>query len=383
MKYNPLLKLPELGQSIWLDYLRRDMLESGELRDLIEKDALRGMTSNPKIFWKAIDGSDDYTAAIRALSQEGRNKEEIYRILTVEDVQGAADTFRPVYDRLNGDDGFVSLEVNPHLARDVEGTIREARELWRALDRPNVFVKVPATREGLKCIRQLISDGVNINVTLLFGLDRYREVADAFLSGLEDRLQNGKSIGSIRSVASFFLSRIDVKVDPQLEELAGQEGERGKLASRLHGEVAIASAKIAYQIYKEIFKSDRFRKLAEWGARPQKVLWASTSTKNPSYSDIKYVEALIGPETVNTVPQETLNAYRDHGNPSKRLEDDVKKAESVLDHLRQLEIDLDQVTDELVEEGIEKFNKPYDKTMESLEKRIDEARSEPIVGGLP
>jgi transaldolase/glucose-6-phosphate isomerase len=374
MKYNPILKLSEFGQSIWLDYLRRDMLESGELRGLIENDGLRGMTSNPAIFWKAIDGSDDYTKSIRALSEEGKNEKEIYRILTVEDVQKAADIFRPVYDKLDGADGFVSLEVNPHLARDVDGTIKEARELWKELDRPNALIKVPATGEGLTCIRKLISEGININVTLLFGLDRYREVADAYISGLEDRINKGESIKGINSVASFFLSRIDVKVDPQLENLM----KEGDIAESIHGEVALASAKLAYQIYKEMFNSKRFEKLVQEGARPQRVLWASTSTKNPDYSDIKYVEPLIGPETINTVPQETLNAYRNHGNPEIRLEKDIDKARSVLGNLKQLGIDIDEVTAKLIEEGIEKFNKPYDETMESLKKRIEETKGKSI-----
>lgn len=378
MKYNPLLKLPEFGQSIWLDYLRRDMLESGELRRLIEEDGLRGMTSNPSIFWKAIDGSDDYTAAIHALADEGKSKEEIYRILTVEDVGQAADIFRPVYDKLDGADGFVSLEVNPHLARDVKGTIKEAHELWEALDRPNVFIKVPATKEGLKAIRQLIADGINVNVTLLFGLERYRQVAEAYIAGLEERLSQGKPIERINSVASFFLSRIDVKVDPQLERLVQLGGDPAETAAHLHGEIAIASAKLAYRIYKEVFGNDRFEKLAKQGARPQRVLWASTSTKDPHYSDIKYVEPLIGPETVNTVPRETLAAYRDHGNPAARIEENTDKAQKVLDRLATLDIDIKQITKELIEEGIVKFNKPYDKTMESLERRMQEAHDAPV-----
>jgi len=378
MKYNPLVKIQEFGQSIWLDYLRRDMLESGELKKLIEEDGLRGITSNPKIFWKAIDGSDDYTTAIKALTEQGKSKEDIYRTLTVEDVRNAADQFRPVYDKLDGGDGFVSLEVNPHLARDVEGTIKEARELWKDLDRPNVFIKVPATREGLKCIRQLISEGINVNVTLLFGLDRYREVIDAYISGLEDRLRNDKPLKGINSVASFFLSRIDVKVDPELEEIENERGDRAKTAHDIHGEVAVASAKIAYQIYREMFESDRFKKLQQKGARSQRVLWASTSTKNPDYSDIKYIEPLIGPDTVNTLPRETLNAYRDHGNPEARVEEDVDKARSVLDRLDKLGIKIDRVTKELIEEGIDKFNKPYDETMELLEKKTAETNGETI-----
>ncbi len=376
MKYNPLLKVPEFGQSIWLDYLRRDMLESGELGRLIENDDLRGMTSNPQIFWKAIDGSDDYTGAVHTLAQQGKTREEIYRTLTVEDVQSAADIFRPVYDKFDGADGFVSLEVNPHLARNTDGTIKEAKELWKALNRPNVFIKVPATKEGLPAIRQLISEGINVNVTLLFGLERYREVAEAYISGLEDRVNKDKSLKNISSVASFFLSRIDVKVDPELEQL--ERKQSGIAVGEIKGQVAIASAKMAYHIYKEMFTSDRFRKLEKKGARPQRVLWASTSTKNPAYSDIKYVEALIGPETVNTVPQETLSAYRDHGQPANRLENDFDKAQRVLDRLKEFNIDINRVTSELIEEGIEKFNKPYDQTLESLERRMGEMKAGPV-----
>jgi transaldolase/glucose-6-phosphate isomerase len=379
MGNNPVKEIQEYGQSIWLDYLRRGMIESGELQRLIEEDGLRGITSNPSIFEKAIDGSDDYTSVINSLAQEGGSAAGIYRILTVEDVQHAADIFRPTYDELDGRDGFISLEVSPHLARDAEGTVKEARELWKALNRPNVFIKVPATKEGLTSIRRLISEGINVNVTLLFGLERYREVADAYIGGLEDRLRSGDPIDSVSSVASFFLSRIDVLVDPMLEKIMNGDGERSRVAERLHGEIAVSSAKIAYQIYKEIFGGDRFKKLRDKGAGPQRVLWASTSTKNPDYSDIKYVEALIGPETVNTIPQETLNAYRDHGNPTgNRLEEDIDKAGEVIDEAEKLGISMKEVSDRLENEGIEKFNRPYDKTMETLEKKIAEAGSEPV-----
>jgi transaldolase len=373
MKENPLLKIQDFGQSIWLDYLRRKMITSGELKELIEKDGLRGVTSNPSIFDKAIAGSHDYDEQVRALALEGKSTGEIYEEITVKDVRDAADVFRPVFDESKGESGFISLEVNPHLARDVEGTIAEARRLWKKLDRPNVFIKVPATKEGLTCIRTLISEGVNVNVTLLFGLPRYREVADAYISGLEDRTKNGKSPERISSVASFFLSRIDVLVDPMLEDMMEAGGEKARSAERAHGQVAIASAKEAYQIYKDIFDSERFRRLAGKGARPQRVLWASTSTKNPNYSDVKYVEALIGPQTINTVPQETLNAYRDHGNPSPRLEDGVDEARAVLDLLPDLGIDIDRVTQQLVEEGIEKFNKPYDDLIKTLASKRAEA----------
>jgi len=371
MTPNPLLKIQDFGQSIWLDFLSRKMITSGELEKLIKEDGLRGVTSNPSIFNKAITGSKDYDVSIRVLALEGRRPDEIYNIITIKDVQDAADLLRPVYDKLGGKDGFVSLEVNPHLARDIEGTLSEARLLWETLNRPNVFIKVPATIEGLKCIRQLISEGININVTLLFGLPRYRKVADAYLSGLEDRIKTGKSLGEIASVASFFLSRIDVLVDPMVEDIISK-GSDTVLVQKIRGQVAIASAKNAYQIYKEIYGSKRFRALAEKGARPQRVLWASTSTKNPDYSDIKYVEPLIGPQTVNTLPRETLDAYRDHGDPATRLEEGIDEAGTVLRRLPELGIDIDRVTQQLENEGIEKFNKPYDDLMTNLaEKRAE------------
>jgi transaldolase len=287
----------------------------------------------------------------------------------VEDVATAADLFRPTYERLQGRDGFVSLEVNPHLALDTRGTVVEARRLWSALDRPKVFIKVPATLEGLRSIRQLISEGINVNVTLLFGLPRYREVADAYISGLETRAAKGLPIERVASVASFFLSRIDVLADPLLEKSIEKSGAAAGVATGLRGQTAIASAKMAYQIYKEVSSSGRFRKLAALGARPQRVLWASTGTKNPEYSDVKYVEALIGPETINTLPPETLKAYRDHGDPAPRLEEHPEEAALNLKRLSELGIDLDEVTQKLEDQGIEKFNKPYDTLMANLGKK--------------
>jgi transaldolase/glucose-6-phosphate isomerase len=378
MKKNPLLKIQEFGQSIWLDFLRRKMIVSGELKELIEEDGLRGMTSNPSIFDKVIAGSHDYDDQIRALALEGRSTQEIYEALTVKDVQDAADLFRAVFEESKGKDGFVSLEVNPHLAHDVEGTLSEARRLWKELNRPNVFIKVPATEEGLKCIRRLISERINVNVTLLFGLSRYREVAEAYISGLEDRAQKGEPLEGISSVASLFLSRIDVLVDPMLEDMLDAGGEKTGLVERAHGQIAISSAKEAYQIYKETFGSKRFRKLEEKGAQRQRVLWASTSTKNPAYSDVKYVEPLIGPQTINTVPQETLNAYRDHGNPAPRLEEGIEEAMEVLELLQELRIDIDQVTQQLEDEGIEKFNQPYDDLMANLEEKRAAALQERV-----
>jgi transaldolase len=367
MKANPLIKLAGFGQSLWLDYIRRKMLSSGELLQLIEEDGLKGVTSNPAIFEKAIGGSNDYDDAIRDLARQGQSREEIYQALTVGDVRGAADIFRPVYDRTKGRDGFVSLELNPHLAHDTYASINEARKLWKLLDRPNVFIKVPATLEGLPVIKQLISEGINVNVTLLFGLARYRQVAEAYISGLEDRVAKGLPLDRVAAVASFFLSRIDVKVDPQLEKLMAGAGPQAQAAAGLRGEVAIASAKVAYTIYREIFSRARWRALAEQGARTQRLLWASTGTKNPDYSDVKYVEALIGPDTVNTLPLETLNAYRDHGNPAPRLAEGLDRAASLLQRLPEVGIDLNLVTQELEDEGVEKFNQPYDELKRTLE----------------
>jgi transaldolase len=369
MKENPLVKVGTYGQSIWLDYIRRQMIHSGELQKFIDEDGLRGVTSNPAIFEKAIAGSDDYDPDIRNLAQAGKSIQEIYQTLTVGDVGQGANVFRPLYDRLDGKDGFVSLEVNPHLAHDTQGTIAEARRLWQALNCPNVLIKVPATQAGLPAIRQLISEGINVNVTLLFGLPRYQEVADAYLSGLEARAAQGQTLTRVASVASFFLSRIDVLLDPLLTAMAAAGGPKATGAKELQGQIAIASAKIAYTIYQDIYGSERFKKLAAQRARPQRLLWASTSTKNPAYPDVKYVEPLIGPETVNTLPLETLEAYRDHGNPASRLSADADRAASYLQRLPELDIDLNQVTQQLEDEGVEKFNKPFDSLMSTLENK--------------
>lgn len=366
MKNNPLKQLGTLGQSIWLDYIRRDLITSGGLRRLIEEDGLRGMTSNPSIFQKAIGDSHDYDEDIRAMAMKGKSPQDIYEALSQHDVQGAADEFRPLYDKTDGKDGYVSLEVNPHLAHDTQGTMVEARRLWAALDRPNVLIKVPATVEGLPAIRQLIGEGISVNVTLLFGLPRYRQVAEAYIAGIEACAARGKPVKHVASVASFFVSRIDAMVDPLLERLIAQGGEEAGIANRARGQVAIASAKTAYQIYKGIFAGDRFKKLAAQGARVQRLLWASTGTKNPDYSDVKYIEALIGPDTVNTAPLETLDAYRDHGEPKVRLEQDVTEAHWTLRRLPELGISIDKVTQQLEDEGVAKFKKPFDKLMETL-----------------
>ena len=344
-------------------------MSSGGLRRLIEEDGLRGMTSNPSIFEKAIVESHDYDEDIRAMALKGKDAEATYETISQRDVQSAADEFRLLYDRTDGQDGYVSLEVNPHLAHDTKGTVKEARRLWAALNRPNVFIKVPATADGLPVIQELISQGINVNVTLLFGLPRYRQAAEAYIAGIEARAAQGKPVKHVASVASFFVSRIDALVDPLLEKLIAQGGKEADLAKKVRGQAAIASAKMAYQIYKEIFGSDRFKKLAAQGARVQRLLWASTGTKNPDYSDVKYIEALIGPDTVNTAPIKTLDAYRDHGEPKARLEQDVSQARWVLERLPELGIGIDNITRQLEDEGVEKFNQPFDKLMETLAQR--------------
>ena len=361
--------LAHYGQSIWQDFISRRVIHTGSLRRRIEEEGLRGVTSNPAIFNEAIGGSPDYDVDIRELARQGKSTAQIYEALTVRDVGDAADLFRPLYDASDGRHGFVSLEVNPHLAQEIEPTLTEARHLWHAVNRPNVMIKVPATREGLTCVEQLIRDGINVNVTLLFGLPRYRDVARAYIAGLEARKRQSEPVEHVASVASFFLSRIDVLVDPMLEQRMQAGGPTADTAAKLRGQVAIASARQAYQIYKAIYLREDFRRLADKGARTQRVLWASTSTKNPDYPDVKYVEALIGPETVNTLPQETLDAYRDHGRPASRLEENLTEAEWVMRTLPELGIDIDRVTQQLEDEGIEKFNKPYDSLIQTLEKK--------------
>ena len=369
MKQNPLREIRERGQCVWLDNLHRRMLEDGSLQKLIEDDGLHGVTSNPQIFKQAIADSEDYDERIDALARDGASTSGIYRELAVRDVRDAADLFRPLHDETDGAHGFVSLEVDPRLAHDTEGTIAEARELWAAVDRPNVMIKVPATDEGLPAIRELIAEGINVNVTLLFGLPRYREVAEAHVAGLQKRLEQGRPVDRVSSVASFFLSRIDTLVDGKLDGIAEEGGERAAAARDLRGEVAIASARRAYAMYREIYAPDGFGELSVRGARPQRLLWASTSTKDPAYEDVKYVEPLIGPETVNTMPDKTLDAYRDHGRPDRRLEDESGRSAQVLTNLAALGIDIDEVTAQLVDEGVDKFVRPFEELMRSLERR--------------
>ena len=370
---NPLKQIPEMGQSIWLDYIRRGFLLNGDLKALIDNDALRGVTSNPAIFEEAIAHSDDYKETIMQLAGTSLTNKQIFLNLAIEDVRTAADIFKGVYDATSGLDGYVSLEVSPDIALDTQATISEALSLWKELDRPNVMIKIPATFEGLAAIKKSISEGLNVNVTLLFGLQRYREVAEAYIEGLEERVKAGKPVDHIFSVASFFLSRIDTMVDPMLEKIITQGGQQADLAKTLLGKAAIASAKMAYQIYKELFFSERFNALREKGANPQRLLWASTGTKNKAYSDVKYIEALIGPDTVNTVPQDTLKAYRDHGKPAIRIEQDIADAASAMKDLEKVGLSIDSITKTLVDEGIEKFLKPFQSLMNVLAGKRKEA----------
>jgi len=344
--------LLDLGQSVWLDYLRRGMLRSGELQSLID-DGLRGMTSNPTIFEHAIGGSSDYDEQLTTLASSRRSDSEVFEQIAVEDVRQAADVFRPVYDATEGADGFVSLEVSPTLARNTEQTIAEARRLWKAVDRPNLMIKVPGTKEGWPAIERLLTDGINVNITLLFSLEHYRQVAQAYLRALEARVSAGQKIDRLASVASFFVSRVDTETDRRIET-------KGGALLDLRGKVAIANAQLAYVWFRELLRSPAWQRLASKGARPQRLLWASTGTKNPAYSDVLYVDTLIGPDTINTMPPATLQLFEDHGTIRRTLPDEVSEARAIMDRLAAGGIDFADVTRALEEDGIEKFAKSFE-----------------------
>lgn len=358
-------ELAGLGQSIWLDYIRRAFLESGEFQELIAA-GVSGVTSNPAIFTDAIAGSTDYDQALEALVAQGKSTLEIYESLAIQDIQLAADLLRPVYDRSGGEDGFVSLEVSPELANDTKGTIVEARRLYATLNRPNVLIKVPATAAGIPAIETLIGEGININVTLMFSLAHYDAVAEAYISGLEKLAANGGDLSQAASVASFFLSRIDSLIDSKLGSLDSE------MAQSLQGKIAIANAKVTYQRFLETFSGERWQRLADQGARVQRVLWASTSTKNPTYPDIMYVDSLIGPDTVNTVPPATLQAFLDHGHAALTITEEVTTAQNQLKLLSRLNIDLDAITEQLQEEGVEKFAKPFSSMLTTIEEKVNQ-----------
>jgi transaldolase len=373
---NPIERLNTFGQSPWLDDMRRGLITGGGLKLMIDDDGIRGLTSNPAIFEESIARSGDYDGAIRRLARRGQSVQEIYQTLTVEDVQQAADLFRPLYNVTNGGDGYVSYEVSPRLANDTQGTLQEARHLWQVIDCPNVMIKVPATKAGLPAIQKLISEGINVNVTLIFGLPRYKLVAEAYIAGLRARAERGRSVERVSSVASFFLSRIDTILDPQLEAIAEEGGERGEKAKALVGEVAIASAKMAYVAYGELFEGEAFRELAERGAKPQRLLWASTGTKNPAYATDKYVAPLIGANTINTMAQKTLNLYRKTGNPEATLEQGADEADKALRTLESLGISIDEATQTLEDDGVTKFVTPFNSLLETLANAREEALEE-------
>src|SRR5882672_4452949 len=335
---NPLLELQKEGQSVWLDYIRRDLITSGELKRLIDEDGLRGMTSNPAIFEKAISESKLYDDVLHSLAGKNLSPTAKFEALAIRDIQDAADALRPVFDSSKGQDGFVSLEVSPYLARDTKSTIEEARRLHKTVSRPNVLIKVPGTAEGLPAFQQLTAEGININVTLLFSQQMYEQIAEAYVAGLEQLAANGGDVSKIASVASFFISRIDSAIDKVVEAKLKTSKDPAEQAAlkNVQGKVAIANGKLAYQSYLRIFGTDRWKKLATQGAHSQRVLWASTSTKNPAYSDVMYVEELIGPDTVNTMPPATLDAYRDHGHPHTTLTENITAAKQVIESLPKL-----------------------------------------------
>jgi transaldolase/glucose-6-phosphate isomerase len=363
-------------QSVWLDYFRRDLITNGELARLVRDDGLRGITTNPTIFEQAINGTTLYDASIeRSARRKDESPDKIYERLAIEDIQRAADVLRPVFDETDGSDGFVSMEVSPYLARDTRGTIEEVRRLWRTVDRENIMIKIPGTPEGVPAIERSIADGININVTLLFGRDACRQVRDAHMSGLEARLANNERVDRIAGVASMFVSRIDVLVDGVLQDRiarATSDDKRAALTSLL-GKVGIANAKLSYQDWKQDHATDRWRALAAHGARPQRMLWASTSTKNPKLPDLLYVEALIGPDTVDTIPPKTLDALRDHGHPTSHLEEGLDEAQGVMDAVARAGISMDEVAAELVEQGVAKFAASFDTLFAALVKKRDMA----------
>ncbi len=367
---NPLIQLGELGQSVWLDFIRRNFVTAGDLRKLVDNDGLKGVTSNPTIFQKAISGGTDYDDDIAASVREGLDTRGIYESLAVEDIRLATDVMWPVYEATGGRDGFVSLEVSPDLAHDTDRTIEEARRLWERVDKSNLMIKVPATTEGLPAIARLLGEGINVNVTLLFAVDMYEQVVDAFFRGMEAAAEAGRDLGRINSVASFFVSRIDTAVDEKVDErlAAGPSADERRKLENVKGSVAIANAKMASERYGKLFASERWQALAARGATTQRLLWASTSTKNPEYRDVLYVEELAGPDTVNTLPPETIDAFRDHGRVRRAIDEDLDGARQVLSDLADLGIGLDDITDALTTQGVRKFADSFHELLDAIEK---------------
>jgi transaldolase / glucose-6-phosphate isomerase len=367
---NPLVALGDYGQAVWLDYIRRDLLLSGELQRLVDEDGLTGLTSNPSIFEKAVTGSSDYQDILDAADGCRVDPHTLYERIVLRDISGAADVMQPVYERSQGRDGYVSLEVSPRLATDTLRTLDDARRLWRAVDRPNLMIKVPATTQGVAAVRQLIAEGINVNVTLLFSQDVYERVAESYLGGLEDLARRGGDVARVASVASFFISRIDFAVDKLLSrrlEVSRGADAQAQLRALL-GKAAIANARQTYQRYLRLFNGPRWGALAASGAHTQRVLWASTGTKNPAYSDVLYVEELIGRDTVNTLPLATLEAFRDHGRPRSSLTEKLAEAGTTLDALARLGIDMSEVTSHLLDEGVRLFTASFDGLLKALDR---------------
>lgn len=373
---NHLLEIKDFGQSIWMDNLSRDLIESGDLKQMTQDQGIRGITSNPAIFEKAIAGNATYDADIEAGIKAGKSVLDIYESLTFDDIRNACDVFKSIYDQTNGLDGYVSIEVPPNIANDTEKTIEQARRYYQEIGRENVMIKIPGTEAGLPAVEQVIADGINVNVTLLFSVQSYIDTAWAYIRGLEARVAKGEDISKIASVASFFLSRIDSKidglVDDKLKALGPDQSQIAAQLAQVKGKVAIANAKIAYQEYKKIIQTDRWKALSAKGANIQRLLWASTSTKNPEYSDVMYVDELVGPDTVNTLPPNTIEACADHCDVDNRVEQDVDAAQQVINSLASPEIDinLDQVMAELLDEGIDKFVQPFSSLLDSLEEKV-------------
>ena len=367
---NPLLQLLDQGQSVWLDNIDRAFTRGGGLKKLVDEDGLRGVTSNPTIFMKSITETHDYDDALKNLIAAGKNAADIYDLITTEDVRDACDVFRPTYDALRGGDGYVSIELPPHLARDTQASITEACELRQLVDRPNAFIKVPATDEGMPVIRTLIAEGTNVNITLMFGEGYYEKVIDAYMSGLEDRLARGLPLHQIASVASCFVSRVDTEADKRIEAAAqAAAGDGRDRLEGLLGKTAIANSKRLYRVYNRSLATQRWQKLEAAGARRQRPLWASTSTKNPKYPDTYYVEALIGPETVDTMPPHTIDAFRDHGKVAPTLDRDYEEADAVIEELGSFGITLTSITDKLLEDGILLFSNSYDELIACVEQK--------------
>ncbi|MBP6016251.1 MAG: transaldolase [Candidatus Promineofilum sp.] len=366
---NTVQELAKLGQSIWYDNIERGLLKNGEMAGMIERGEIRGVTSNPTIFMKAITQTADYDDELMSLIEAGHDVEEIFWQLAIEDIQVAADLFRPLFDRTNGGDGYVSIEVNPALAADTQATLAEVKSLWKRVDRPNLMVKIPATEAGIPAIAAATAEGVNVNITLIFSRERYAAVMDAYLQGLEQRVANGQPIDNIASVASFFVSRVDTLVDKRLQAMIDKGGPQAEEAAALLGKAAIANAKLAYADYKRVFTSERFKRLQTKGARVQRPLWASTGTKNPAYSDVVYIEELIGPDTVNTVPPSTLAALLDHGVAKLTVEENLDEAQATIDRLEALGISMTDVTDELEHEGVKSFKGSFSELLAAVDKR--------------